>query len=400
MSGGVTTLVTGISELVTNDPAYGDGSALGLVRDAAVVVQDGFVAWVGSAADAPDADEQRDLGGRAVIPGFVDSHAHLVFAGDRAAEFAARMSGEPYTGGGIATTVAATRAATDDELRARLAALVAEMRRQGTTTVEVKSGYGLTVVDEARALRLAGEVTVETTYLGAHVVPREFADDRDAYVRLAAGEMLTACAPFARWADVFCEPGPHAFDGDEARTILTAALGAGLQVRLHGNQLTAGPGVRLGVELGAASVDHCTHLSYTDVEALADAGERLRDNGIGTVATLLPAVEFSTRSPYPDARRLIDAGAVVALATDCNPGSCYSSSMPLCIALAVREMHLTPGEALWSATAGGALALRRTDIGRVSPGARADLAVLDAPSYLHLAYRPGVPLASTLELAR
>jgi imidazolonepropionase len=399
MTGGVATLLTGIGELVTNDPAYGDGSALGLVRDAAVVVRDGVVAWVGSAAGAPDADEQRDLGGRAVVPGFVDSHAHLVFAGDRAAEFAARMAGEPYTGGGIATTVAATRAASDDELRVRLAALVAEMRRQGTTTVEIKSGYGLTVADEARALRLAGEVTAETTYLGAHVVPREFADDRDAYVRLVAGEMLTACVPFARWADVFCEPGPHAFDGDEARTILNAALGAGLQVRLHGNQLTAGPGVRLGVELGAASVDHCTHLSYTDVEALADAGERLRDNGIGTVATLLPAVEFSTRSPYPDARRLVDAGAVVALATDCNPGSCYSSSMPLCIALAVREMHLTPGEALWAATAGGALALRRTDIGRISPGARADLAVLDAPSYLHLAYRPGVPLATTLELA-
>jgi imidazolonepropionase len=398
MSDEVTTLVTGIGELVTNDPAYGDGSALGLVADAAVVVQDGVVVWVGAATDAPAADDRRDVGGRAVVPGFVDSHAHLVFAGDRAAEFAARMAGEPYTGGGIATTVAATRAATDDELRARLTGLVAEMRRQGTTTVEVKSGYGLTVTDEARALRLAREVTAETTYLGAHVVPREFADDRDAYVALVAGEMLTACAPFARWADVFCEPGPHAFDGDEARTILTAALGAGLEVRLHGNQLTAGPGVRLGVELGAASVDHCTHLSYSDVEALTDAGNRLRDNEIGTVATLLPAVEFSTRSPYPDARRLIDAGAVVALATDCNPGSCFSSSMPLCIALAVREMHLTPAEALWAATAGGALALRRTDIGRVSPGARADLALLDAPSYLHLAYRPGVPIASTLEL--
>jgi imidazolonepropionase len=393
-----TTLVTGIGELVTNDPAYGDGSALGLVHNAAVVVQSGTVVWVGPGPEAPDADRQCDVGGRAVVPGFVDSHAHLVFAGDRAAEFAARMAGEPYSGGGIATTVAATRAASDDELRARLARLVAEMRRQGTTTVEVKSGYGLTVEHEVRALRLAREVTVETTYLGAHVVPREFADDRDGYVRLVAGEMLAACAPYARWADVFCEPGPHAFDGDEARTVLTAALHAGLEIRLHGNQLTAGPGVRLGVELGAASVDHCTHLSHADVEALAAAGERLRDNEIGTVATLLPAVEFSTRSPYPDARRLVDAGAVVALATDCNPGSCYSSSMPLCIALAVREMHLTPAEALWSATAGGAMALRRDDVGRLSPGARADLAVLDAPSYLHLAYRPGVPLAAALEL--
>jgi imidazolonepropionase len=333
------------------------------------------------------------------VPGFVDSHAHLVFAGDRAAEFAARMSGEPYTGGGIATTVRATRAATDEELRERLRRLVAEMRAQGTTTVEVKSGYGLTVEDEARALRLAGEVTSETTYLGAHVVAPEYADRRDDYVALVAGDMLEACAPYARWADVFCEPGPHAFDGDEARTILTAAAGRGLELRLHGNQLTAGPGVRLGVELGAASVDHCTFLAAADVEALAASGDRLRSGESGTVASLLPAVEFSTRSPYPDARALLDAGAVVALATDCNPGSCYSSSMPLCIALAVREMHMTPAEALWSATAGGATALRRNDIGRIVPGCRADVAVLDAPSYIHLAYRPGVPIARALDLA-
>jgi imidazolonepropionase len=398
MSTGRSTLVTGISELVTNDPAYGDGTPLGRLREAAVVVAGGGVSGVGPAAEAPATDESSAVAGRAVVPGFVDSHAHLVFAGDRAAEFAARMAGAPYTGGGIATTVAATRAASDDQLRRRIARLVAEMRRQGTTTVEIKSGYGLTVEHEARAVRLAAEVTPETTFLGAHVVPREFADRRDAYVALVAGEMLAACAPYARWADVFCEPGPHAFDGDEARTVLTAALAAGLEIRLHGNQLTAGPGVRLAVELGAASVDHCTHLSHADVEALVGAGERLRDNEIGTVATLLPAVEFSTRSPYPDARRLLDAGAVVALATDCNPGSGYSSSMPLCIALAVREMHLTPAEALWAATAGGAMALRRTDIGRLSPGARADLAVLDAPSYVHLAYRPGVPLASALEL--
>jgi imidazolonepropionase len=399
MSHGTTTLVTGIGELVTNDPAYGDGSPLGRLVDAAIVLQDNAIAWVGAAAEAPDADARHDVGGRAVIPGFVDTHAHLVFAGDRAAEFAARMAGEPYTGGGIATTVAATRAASDDELRARLARLVAEMRRQGTTTVEVKSGYGLTVEHEARALRLAREVTPETTFLGAHVVPVEYADRRDDYVALVAGEMLAACAPHARWADVFCEPGPHAFDGDDARTILTAALAAGLSVRLHANQLTAGPGVRLGVELGAASVDHCTHLADADVDALAGSGARLRSGQDGTVATLLPAVEFSTRSPYPDARRLIDAGAVIALASDCNPGSCYSSSIPLCIALAVREMHMTPAEALWSATAGGAMALRRNDIGRLSPGARADLTVLDAPSHLHLAYRPGVPIASALDLA-
>jgi imidazolonepropionase len=299
------------------------------------------------------------------------------------------MAGERYDGGGIASTVAATRAASDDELRALLAARVAEMRAQGTTTVEIKSGYGLTVTDEERALRLAREVTPETTFLGAHVVPS--GADRHDYVDLVVGPMLTACAPHARWIDVFCEPGsPHAFDGDEARTVLTAGQAAGLALRVHGNQLGPGPGVQLAVELGAASVDHCTHLGVADVDALA---------GGTTVATLLPGVEFSTRSPYPDARRLLAAGVPVALATDCNPGTCYSSSMPLMIALAVREMGMTPDEALWSATAGAAQALRRNDIGVLAPGCRADLTVLDAPSFRHLAYRPGVPLARALDLA-
>jgi imidazolonepropionase len=399
------TLITGIAELVTNDPTAGDGSPLGLITEAAVVVADGRIAWVGPAAAAPDADRRTDLGGRSVVPGFVDSHAHLVFAGDRSAEFAARMAGQPYTGGGIATTVVATRAATDADLLAHLRALVAEMRAQGTTTVEVKSGYGLDVEHETRSLRLARQVTQETTFLGAHVVPTEFADRRDEYLELVTGEMLTACAPHARWADVFCEPASkHSFDGDEARTVLTAAAAAGLELRVHGNQLSAGPGVQLAVELGAASVDHCTYLTDLDIEALAAGGKALEGGAVGqtagrgTVATLLPGVEFSTRSPYPDARRLLAAGAVLAVATDCNPGSCFTSSMPLMIALAVREMRMTPAEALWAATAGGALALRRTDIGRLTVGARADLAVIDAPSYLHLAYRPGVPLARTLEI--
>ena len=374
-------LVSGIGELVSCDPA------IGVLADGALVHADGVIVWVGPASAAPAADTRVDLGGRAVVPGFVDSHAHLVFAGDRSAEFAARMAGEAYDGGGIASTVAATRAASDEQLRVLLARRVAEMRAQGTTTVEIKSGYGLTVDDERRALRLAGEVTSETTFLGAHVVPAGAA--RDAYVRLVAGDMLTACAPHARWIDVFCEPAsPHAFDADEARTVLRAGRAAGLGLRVHGNQLAAGPGVALAVELGAASVDHCTYLSDADVDALA---------GGDTVATLLPGVEFSTRSPYPDARRLLDAGATVALATDCNPGTCFSSSMPLMIALAVREMGMTPAEALWSATAGAAQALRRNDIGRIAPGMRADLTVLDAPSHLHLAYRPGVPIASALE---
>jgi imidazolonepropionase len=383
------TIVTGIAELVTNEAELGAG-VLGVLTDAAVVVDEGTVSWVGPAGAAPAADVRVDVGGRAVIPGFVDSHAHLVFAGDRAAEFEARMSGARYDGGGISATVRATRAASDDDLRARLRALVAEMRAQGTTTVEIKSGYGLTVDDEARALRLAGEVTAETTFLGAHVVPAEFTGRSDDYVALVAGPMLEACAPHARWVDVFCEPASaHAFDGDAARTVLEAGRAVGLELRVHANQLSAGPGVQLAVELGAASADHCTHLTAADVDALA---------GGATVATLLPGVEFSTRSPYPAARRLLDAGVTVALATDCNPGSCFTSSMAFCIALAVREMTMTPAEALWAATAGGAAALRRTDVGRLGLGARADLAVLDAPSYRHLAYRPGVPIVRALDL--
>jgi imidazolonepropionase len=381
-------LIDGIAELVTND-AETWGGPLGIVRDAAVVAEEERVSWVGPAAGAPSADRHIALGGCAVVPGFVDAHTHLVFAGDRAAEFAARMAGERYDGGGIASTVAATRAAADAELRRLLAGRIAELRRQGTTTVEVKSGYGLTVADEERALRIAREMVEETTFLGAHVVPAD--RSRDDYVRLVVGEMLARCAPHARWIDVFCEPAsPHAFDADEARTVLTAGRAVGLGLRVHGNQLAAGPGVQLAVELGAASVDHCTHLTDADVDALA-AGP--------TVATLLPGAEFSTRSPYPDARRLLDAGVTVALATDCNPGTSYTSSMPFVIALAVREMGMTPDEALWAGTAGGAAALLRTDVGRIAVGTRADFALIAAPSYLHLAYRPGVPLARTLDLA-
>ncbi|MEV4473694.1 imidazolonepropionase [Nonomuraea sp. NPDC049504] len=369
--------ITGIGSLFTNDPE------LGTITGAAVVFDAGRVVWAGPQARVPDADERVDAEGRAAIPGFVDSHAHLVFAGDRTAEFDARMSGQPYTAGGIRTTVAATRAASDAELDANVARYVAEALRQGTTTIECKSGYGLTVEDEARALRIAAGHTDEVTYLGAHVVPPEYAGDPDAYVDLVVGPMLDACAPHARWVDVFCERG--AFDGDQSREVLTAGQRAGLTPRVHANQLGPGPGVRLAVELGAASADHCTHLDDKDVDALASGS---------TVATLLPGAEFSTRSPYPDARRLLDAGVTVALSTDCNPGSSFTSSMPFCVALAVREMGMTPDEAVAAATLGGARALRRDDVGRLSPGARADLVLLDAPSHVHLAYRPGVPLVA------
>lgn len=391
-------LLTGIAELTTNDPSRGEGHAdpgdalLGIVRDAAIVVRDGVIEWVGPAADAPLADDRRDLGGRAVVPGFVDSHSHLVFAGDRSAEFAARMTGTPYDGGGITVSVAATRAATDDELRRLVAARVAEMRAQGTTTVEIKSGYGLTLEDELRSLRIAREFTSHTTFLGAHVVPPEYAARRAAYVDLVTGPMLSevAAGRLAAYVDVFCEPhSAHAFDGDEARTILEAGRAAGLALRVHGNQLGHGPGVALACELGAASVDHCTYLTDDDIEALAAARGT-------TVATLLPGVEFSTRQPYPDARRLLDAGVDVAIASDCNPGTNYSSSIPFAIALAVREMGMTPAEALHAATAASARSLGLDR--RIAPGQPAELAVVDGPSHLHLSYRAGMPLVRALDL--
>ncbi|MCA5891764.1 imidazolonepropionase [Isoptericola sp. NEAU-Y5] len=400
---GDATLILGIGELTTNAPgtdgAVGPDDPTGVVRDAALLLDGGRVAWAGPES-ACAAGVERVLGrapdrvvevdGRAVVPGFVDSHTHLVFAGDRSAEFEARMAGRLYTAGGIRTTVAATRAASDDALRANLRRHVAEALAQGTTTLEVKSGYGLNVADEERSVRLAREVTEEVTFLGAHVVPTRSAGDapadRDAYVDLVTGDMLAACAPHARWVDVFCEIG--AFTPEQARRVLTAGAAAGLGVRVHANQLGPGQGVRLAVELGAASVDHCTYLSDDDVAALAGSWR----DGEGTVATLLPGVEFSTRHPYPDARRLLDAGAVVAIASDCNPGSSYTSSMPLMVALAVREMGMTVAEAVWAATAGGARALRRDDVGHLGRGARADVVVLDAPSRTHLAYRPGVPL--------
>lgn len=373
LGGSPSLLVTNIGELVTWDDERP------ILHDAAFVVESGRVSWVGPRTEAPNADARRDVGGAAVIPGFVDSHTHLVFAGDRSAEFEARMIGEPYVAGGIRTTVAATRAATDEQLAANVARHLAEMRAQGTTTVEIKSGYGLTVHDEARSLAIARQFTGETTFLGAHVVP-DGTDIVD-YVDLVTGAMLERCAPHARWIDVFCEDG--AFGADEARTVLEAGMAVGLAPRIHANQLGPGPGVRLAVELGAAAADHCTYLTDSDIDALA---------GSTTVAGLLPGVEFSTRHPYPDVRRLLDAGVTVSLATDCNPGSSYTSSMPFCIAVAVRDMGMSPREALWSATEGGAVSLRRDDIGHLTVGAKGDFTVLNAPSYLHLAYRPGVPL--------
>ena len=379
--------ITNIGELVTCDQSVGTG-LLGLMSDAAVVVEDGVIAWVGNNVDAPAADSNIDLAGRTLMPGFVDSHAHLVFAGDRSAEFSARMAGQSYSAGGIKTTVAATRAASDADLEANLLRLVAEMRASGITTFESKSGYGLSVEDEARALRIAAAHTSETTYLGAHVVPADYASRADEYVSLVTSDMLDACAPHAKWIDVFCDRG--AFTVDQAREILSAGIARGLKPRIHANQLQQGGGVQLAVELDCASADHCTHLSAADIDALANSN---------TVATLLPGAEFSTRAVYPDARKLFEAGVTVALATDCNPGSSYTTSMPFCIAVAVRDMHFTVEQAIWSATAGGARALRRNDIGVIAAGLRADFIDLNAPSATHLAYRPGVNLINQTFIA-
>lgn len=367
-----------IGLLVTNDPAVGEGP-LGIVTGCGVVAEDGVVVEI--VAPGAAADERLDAGGRCVIPGFVDSHTHLVFAGDRADEFAARMAGAEYSAGGIRTTVAATRAANEQELRDLALARRKEALRAGITHLEIKSGYALDVEGERRLCRIARELTDDVTFLGAHVVPAEYVGRQDEYVELVCGPMLEACAPDCRWIDVFCERG--AFDGEQARAVLIAGRERGLGLRVHAGQLEVGPGVQLAVELGAASADHCTFLSDDDVEALA---------GSDTVATLLAATDFSTRQPYPDARRLLDAGATVALATNCNPGSSYTTSISFCIALAVREMRMSAEEALWAATIGGAKALGRSDLGRLAPGARADAVLLDAPSYKHLVYRPGVPL--------
>ena len=375
-------LVTDIGCLVTNEASI-DGTLLGIIHDAAFVVTDGQVSWVGSSSEVKVSEYKNVISakGKTVIPGFVDSHNHLIFAGDRAADFSARMQGQPYAAGGINYTVEQTRSASNEELRQNAAALVTEGLTSGTTTVEIKSGYGLSVADEVRSLQIAREFTDETTFLGAHVVPTDFKNAPEDYVAMVCGPMLDAVAPYSKWIDVFCDRG--AFSPDQTRQILKAGIAKGLLPRLHANQLEPGEGIKVGVELGAASVDHISHFDGSDIAALAKSN---------TVATFLPGAEFSTRSKYTDARPMFEAGINVAIASDCNPGSSFTTNMPLMIALAVREMFFTPEQALWSATKGGALALRRNDVGHLAVGARADFSILSSNSYLHLAYRPGVNL--------
>lgn len=386
-------LLTGIGELVTNDPDR-DG-LLGVVGDAAVAVKGGRVAWVG-----PEAEVLRefrelpelDCAGRAVIPGFVDSHAHLVFGGNRADEFARRLRGESYekimaAGGGIHSTVAATRATDTSTLLDGAVRRAQRMLGTGTTTVEVKSGYGLEVDTELRMLEVAAAITeyvpidVVSTFLGAHVIPAEYRDDRDSYVRLIVEEMLPAAAGLATFCDVFCEEG--AFTVEEARQILTAAKGHGLRPRLHANQLGHSGGAALAAELGAVTADHLDHVTEQDIAGLLAAG---------TVAVLFPTVSLSLRLPPPPARELWDAGVPVAIATDCNPGTSYVENMQLVVALAALTAGLTPEEALWAATRGGARALQLDDKGWIKPGAAADLVMLEADGYLEIPYRPGTDL--------
>lgn len=375
-------LYTDIASLVKTGEAFGH---LEVIDHAAMLVEDSIIAWVGKSAEAPAADEVVSLAGKTVIPGFVDSHAHLMFGGERSEEFAHRMQGQAYASGGIATTVAATRAASEQQLRANAQRLIHEFYASGITHFEIKSGYGLDVETEVSSLKIAREFTEDVSFLGAHVVPKDV--DRSEYIELVCGEMLESAKPFAKWVDVFCDRG--AFSVEEAREILTAGIAAGLKPRMHANQLENLGAIALAVELDCASVDHCTHLSDQDITLLA---------GSNTVATLVPGAEFSTRSPYPDARRLVAAGITVALATDCNPGSSFTTSMPFCIAVAVREMNLSPDQALWAATKGGAAALRNNK-GSLDVGASADFAVLDAPNHIYLAYRPGVQLVEQTYIA-
>lgn len=376
------TLVDNIGLLVTNDSSF-DGTALGLLQNAAFLIEKGSITWVGESSSAPRAEVQKriDAQGRCIIPGFVDSHTHLIFAGDRCDEFGARMRGEPYTAGGIGRTVELTRKANNGQLLQSGRRLMAEANASGTTTIECKSGYGLTVEDEARQLVVARQLTEETTFLGAHIVPTEYSDNPDDYVDLVCGPMLEAAKPNAKWIDVFCDRG--AFTPIQSRRILKAGIAKGLLPRIHANQFEPGEGVEIGVELDAASVDHVTYLSDSDIDLLS---------GSNTLATLLPAAEFSTRSNYSDARRLFEAGVKVALASDCNPGSSYTTNMPFVIAIAVRDLYFSPEQAVWSATKGGAMALRRKDVGHLGVSASANFSILSTPSYIHLAYRPGVPL--------
>lgn len=379
--------LTGIGHLTTNrGPA---------IEDAAVAVEDGVVVFAGPEGDAPSQTGQRiDCAGRAVMPGFVDAHTHLVFAGDRSDEFARRLAGESYkdiasSGGGILSTVAATRHATEDELFHLATSRVRRMIRSGTTTVEIKSGYGLDLGTESRMLRVAhriGEelpVTVKITFLGAHSVPEEYKNDRHGYVEKLIEEMIPAVAGLADYCDVFVEEG--VFTVDEARRIFSAAAEHGMEARVHAEQLGHTGGAALAVEIGAISADHLDNATEEDAAALAAAG---------VSAVLVPGASYTLRSRQAPGPTLVEAGCNVALATDCNPGTSFFESMGPIISLGVVQMGLTVDQAITAATLGGAVSLGIEDRGWVAPGARADLVLLDAATPAHIPYRPGANLVA------
>lgn len=380
-------LLTGIGRLTTNTGEP--------ISDAVVKIESGSVVFAGPTSDAPDqgAASRVECEGRAVIPGFVDSHTHIVFAGDRAGEFALKMQGATYKdlagrGGGIVSTVTATRAAGEKSLFEQAATRVWRMIEGGTTTLEVKSGYGLDLDTELALLRVARRlgddlpVTVKTTFLGAHAVPPEYRDDRAGYLDLIVDHMLPAAAPLADYCDVFVEEG--AFDIDEARRIFRAAAELGMRARVHAEQLTHSGGAALAAELGAVSADHLDHVTEDDARSLA---------GEGVVAVLVPGASYTLRAPQAPGPMLLEHGVKVALATDCNPGTSYLESMGLVISLAVVQMGLTSEQAVHAATRGGAMSLELPDHGLITPGSAGDLVVLDAPSPNHLAYRPATNLA-------
>ncbi len=391
-----TLLLTGIGRLCTMAKDGDDG----VLADAEVVARAGRIAWIGSAgqgrAQIPDGEvfERLDCGGRAVLPGLVDAHTHLVFGGDRAAEFALRSSGVSYEeiarqGGGIRSTVRATRAASEDDLVAAARPRLDAMLRRGVTCVEIKSGYGLDLETELKMLRVArrlgGEhpIAVKTTFLGAHTVPPEYEGRADAYVDHVCADMIPAVAAegLADFCDVFCET--VAFSVEQTRRVLSAGLEAGLVPKLHSEQLHRTGGTRLGVELGAASVDHLEFANDEDIAALADSKR--------TTAVLLPgATLYLGLSDWAPARRLLDAGVPVALSTDCNPGSCMCDDLPLMTTLACTRLKMSPLEALRAVTAGGAAALDLEDErGRIVTGLAADFVVLDTTHEEQWPYRFG-----------
>jgi imidazolonepropionase len=385
----VSLVITDIGQLVTNDETL--PGLLGIVEDAAVAIDGGMIGWVGAWEDLPDeyrSYEMLSVGGSAVLPGFVDSHTHAVFAGDRSREFAMRLEGATYeelqgAGGGIYSTVRATRGATLDELVEASLPRIARMLANGTTTIEIKTGYGLDLATEVKMLdaidQICNVLPIDTipTFLGAHVVAPEFTDDRGSYVDLVAGAMMDAVMDRVAFVDVFCDEA--AFTVDETKWIAEAARSRDLGVRLHVEQLGHTGGAALAAEIGAVAADHLDHATDEDLDALVRAG---------TVGVLLPGVSYSMREPAPDGRRFWDAGLTVAIATDCNPGTAYVETMPFIISLAAVTSGLTPAEAVWSATRGGALALGLHDRAVLTPGMLADLVILDAPTYEHLTYRP------------